>query len=164
MRRLDKHQKRHHAIFMGIRFIAAFLGVFVSVNAHAQSAATHEISAQIKISKNFQGHIVCSLYRDAKKYPSGKLPESDILKLPLNELNKDNIICNYKDLKPGKYAVAVFHDLNSNGKMDTNDLGFPIEPFGFSNNASNRTFGPPTFRDIQVSIGSASKKFTINLH
>ncbi|MFN4253501.1 MAG: DUF2141 domain-containing protein [Saprospiraceae bacterium] len=38
------------------------------------------------------------------------------------------------DLPPGQYAASVFHDLNSNGKLDTNLFGIPTEPYGFSNN------------------------------
>ena len=31
----------------------------------------------------------------------------------------------------GTYAIEVYQDLNSNGKMDTNFLGIPKEPYGF---------------------------------
>ena len=37
-------------------------------------------------------------------------------------------------LAPGRYAVAVIHDENSNHKLDRNFIGFPMEGFGFSNN------------------------------
>lgn len=50
----------------------------------------------------------------------------------------------FLNLPENNYAVAVFHDINSNDDLDTNRLGIPIEPFGFSNNP--RLFGPPTFR------------------
>ena len=36
-------------------------------------------------------------------------------------------------LAPGSYAVSVFHDANSNGKLDT-FAGIPREGYGFSNN------------------------------
>src|SRR5262245_49789263 len=38
------------------------------------------------------------------------------------------------DVPYGDYGVAVFHDENSNGKMDKYVLGIPLEPYGFSNN------------------------------
>ncbi len=38
------------------------------------------------------------------------------------------------DLHPGEYAISIFHDLNENGILDTNRLGIPNEPFGFSLN------------------------------
>lgn len=40
----------------------------------------------------------------------------------------------FKDLPPGRYALAVVDDENGNGKLDTNFIGIPKEGFGFSNN------------------------------
>lgn len=37
-------------------------------------------------------------------------------------------------LPPGRYAIAVMHDENSNHKLDRNFIGIPKEGFGFSNN------------------------------
>jgi uncharacterized protein (DUF2141 family) len=34
-------------------------------------------------------------------------------------------------IKPGKYAIAVIHDENCNGKLDTNMFGIPKEGYGF---------------------------------
>lgn len=38
----------------------------------------------------------------------------------------------------GNYAIRLFLDINNNQKLDTNFLGKPIEPFGFSNNPKVR--------------------------
>ncbi len=46
------------------------------------------------------------------------------------------------DLEPGVLAVAVMHDENGNGAMDTNFLGIPREGGGVSNNPPPRR-GPP---------------------
>jgi len=51
-----------------------------------------------------------------------------------------------EDLEAGVYAVSVLHDVNGNGKVDTNFLGIPKEPLGMSNNAKGR-FGPPKWKD-----------------
>jgi uncharacterized protein (DUF2141 family) len=48
------------------------------------------------------------------------------------------------ELPEGVYAIKLFLDLNGNGEMDTNFLGIPKEPFGFSNNAKGK-LGPPSF-------------------
>jgi uncharacterized protein (DUF2141 family) len=48
------------------------------------------------------------------------------------------------NLKPGTYAIAVFHDRNKNGKLDKNIFGAPTESYGFSNNARS-TFSAPSF-------------------
>ena len=43
-----------------------------------------------------------------------------------------------ENLAYGQYAIAVYHDKNKNGKLDTNMLGIPLEEYGFSNNARSR--------------------------
>ena len=40
----------------------------------------------------------------------------------------------YPDVKPGNYAILVYHDTNRNKDLDENFLGIPTEQFGFSNN------------------------------
>lgn len=54
------------------------------------------------------------------------------------------ITVTFKDIPAGRYAIACFHDKNSNQKVDSNLLGFPLEPVCFSNNATIST-GAPTF-------------------
>ena len=49
-----------------------------------------------------------------------------------------------KDLPEGPLALSLHHDANANGQMDTNAIGIPTEPYGFSNNAVG-SFGPPRF-------------------
>lgn len=56
-------------------------------------------------------------------------------------------------LAPGDYAVAVIHDENANGKLDT-FAGIPREGYGFSRNAPVR-FGPPRFAAARFTLGSA---------
>ena len=52
---------------------------------------------------------------------------------------------------PGTYAVAVHHDEDGDGEMDTGLFGIPSEPHGFSNNARGR-FGPPSWRAARVRV------------
>lgn len=55
----------------------------------------------------------------------------------------------------GEYAIAVYHDKNKNGKLDTNFLGIPKENYGFSNNARGR-FGPASWQEAKFSIQEKS--------
>ncbi len=57
----------------------------------------------------------------------------------------------FNDLPPGNYALAVFHDANANDRLDTNWVGIPKEPMGFSN-ARMKTFGPPSFEECLVEL------------
>ncbi len=48
------------------------------------------------------------------------------------------------DLPPGRFGIAIIHDANGNGSLDTGALRIPLEAFAFSNGARVR-FGPPSF-------------------
>lgn len=72
---------------------------------------------------------------------------------------KMNVIFN--NINPGVYGIAVFHDQDKNGKLSKNNFGYPIEPYGFSNNKFG-TFGPPEFEEISFKV-IEGKKTSINL-
>lgn len=57
----------------------------------------------------------------------------------------------FDDVAAGRYALAVVHDENGNGELDTM-LGIPREGFGFSRNP-RIGFGPPKFADAGFDIG-----------
>ena len=56
-------------------------------------------------------------------------------------------------LPNGEYALAVFHDENGNDELDTNWLGIPREPIGFSK-GHMKTFGPPSFKECAFKVAS----------
>ena len=57
-------------------------------------------------------------------------------------------------LKAGEYAFCVYHDVNGDGKLNTNAIGIPKEPFGFSNYDGK---GPPgNFKKHKVFIDGAT--------
>lgn len=60
------------------------------------------------------------------------------------------------------HGIAVYHDLNDNGKLDRNSLGIPKEPYTFSNNPAAK-WQAPGFTDIafvpnRIANGSLSLK------
>ena len=68
----------------------------------------------------------------------------------------------FTNLKPGRYAVIVFHDENDNGKLDENPWGVPTEGYGFSNNAEG-FLAPPSFKDAAVLLDSPDRAISITL-
>jgi len=59
----------------------------------------------------------------------------------------------FQDVPTGKYAITIFHDKNSDGKLNTNFIGIPKEPYGFSNNPS-ALFGPPSYEKCLFEVKS----------
>jgi uncharacterized protein (DUF2141 family) len=60
----------------------------------------------------------------------------------------------FGDLKVGVYAIKAFHDVNGDGKMNTNPFGLPIEPVAFSNNI-RPNMGPAVWDRAQVAVTGA---------
>ena len=65
--------------------------------------------------------------------------------------NSDEVTVTVALPSAGKYAVAIFQDKNGNNKLDTNFMGIPEEPFGFSN-AKSYPMGTPKFKTAAVDI------------
>ena len=79
--------------------------------------------------------------------------DSFLLKKVNIESTKDQEISFY--LPSGKFAISVFHDINGDEELNTNFVGIPKEPYGFSK--ARGTFGPPSFEKASfVMPGSPS--------
>lgn len=65
-------------------------------------------------------------------------------------------------LPDGPLAISLFQDTNANGKLDSNAMGMPTEPYGFSNNAAGN-FGPPTFEQaVFTPVTGQVARITLN--
>ena len=68
----------------------------------------------------------------------------------------------FTGLPPGRYAVSVYHDLDSNGRMETDRFGRPLERYGTSNNVRG-LFGPPTFAAAALTVADSPREIEITL-
>jgi uncharacterized protein (DUF2141 family) len=66
-------------------------------------------------------------------------------------------------LPAGQYAVAVLHDQNASGKIETNILGIPKEGVSTSNNPRPR-FRAPSFEESRFDLPEEGKTIAITLH
>ena len=98
-----------------------------------------------------KGTIHYGVYNNPKLFPD----ESGKILGGFEEVSKvieDGLLID--DLEESNYAIAIFHDKNSNNKFDT-FFSIPKEKFGFSKNA--RVFlGPPKFEDAAFFVGQNS--------
>ncbi len=62
----------------------------------------------------------------------------------------------------GKYSIAIFHDLNKDGKLNTNLWGIPTEPYAFSR-TPNSKWKKPTFQNTHIVLGSATQEVRLQL-
>ncbi|HEX8785926.1 MAG TPA: DUF2141 domain-containing protein [Telluria sp.] len=103
-----------------------------------------------------KGQIMVALYDKAAGF----------LKRPLREVSvpakAGSITVVLKDLVPGDYGFAVYHDANGNGRLDTNPMGIPIEPVAFSKDAQGR-MGPPSFDAVKLAVPAAGSTVSVKL-
>lgn len=92
--------------------------------------------------------IYCYLFTTADGYPM-KLQKAQTKVTA--KVDGTTAICRFVKVKAGTYATMSFHDLNRNGKLDTNWLGIPREGVVSSNNAKGN-MGPPSFKDASFSV------------
>ena len=79
------------------------------------------------------------------------------------QVTEDKVTLTIKDIPVGIYAIAVFQDIDANGKLNSNLFGAPTEPYGFSNNLFGK-FGPPDYEDVSFYIEDGKTvSLTINL-
>lgn len=78
--------------------------------------------------EEIKGKIVIGLYKNHKNFPKvGKQYKGIITKITSKRATYTFI-----DVPNGYYAIALFHDINSNGKLDYNFFGIPKELYAFS--------------------------------
>ena len=115
-----------------------------------------DLTVEVVGLKNDQGNIHVALFNTKKDFPYQKaiFLEKEVT------INNNYSFCIFTNLKPGAYAIAAYHDENNNNEFDQNFLGFPLESFGFSNQA--KVFlGPPSFDDAKFFI--LDKNITVKI-
>lgn len=68
----------------------------------------------------------------------------------------------FTGVKPGKYAIALLHDENDNGKADRAMGMMPKEGYGFSRDAPVN-MAPPKFTDAVFALGEGTMRLAIKM-
>ena len=140
---------------------SAFL---LPLTSHSQEAVPGEGSLNITITniENGSGTLYVAILNSDKnwlKSDTDALPFRDVAQ-PIT--NTDDLVINVGGLPPGEYAVSVFQDIDGNTELDTNFIGYPKEPFGFS--APMGKFGPPDFSEAAITISGGTSSVEVSLN
>lgn len=113
----------------------------------------------LKISniQKMQGDIKIGVFKSESSF----LKENLALKNYSIKVIKNTTILTITDLPKGEYAISMFHDENSDNKMNTNFIGIPKEPYGFSNNIKPK-MSAPKYKDCKFNF-SDDKTLEIKL-
>ena len=138
--------------------LAAGIVCGLGSNARAQSAPAQVIRITFVGLSNNIGRVGCIIFNSADGFPRVRSKAAGRTHAPIQ--NQAGT-CEFKNLPPGTYAAAVFHDQYETGKMKTNLLGMPQEAFGFSNDAKPSTLTPPSFDAASFSYPGGTMDITV---
>ncbi len=106
------------------------------------------LTVNLKNISSSKGKMLLALFNKEEGFPGTPQKAFRILDVPAS---KPSITLTINQIPPGTYALAVFHDVNSDGELNTNFLGIPKEDYGFSNNARSK-FRAPYFNEAAFSF------------
>jgi uncharacterized protein (DUF2141 family) len=143
---------------MGI-FVVLTLANLTAV-AFAQTSCPG-IHVQVLNIRNSTGTIDCALFDSPDGFPVEAI--HSVMNVMVIKIRKTQARCDFEDIVPGTYAIAVIHDENMNGKLDTNWLGIPKEGYGFSKDVK-ATLGAPPFSAASFEYDGGTLDLTIRMH
>ncbi len=148
---------------MGVRCVALWavlmLANFPAI-VFAQSSCPG-IHVTIPNIRNNAGSVACALFESPAGFPTEFLHSAT--NIMMIKIRDSQARCNFLDIPPGTYALAVIHDENMDGKLATNFLGVPTEGYGFSSGAK-ATMSAPSFEAASFSYSGQNLDLTIRLN
>jgi len=124
----------------------------------ASAGERSDLTVRTHAMRNSDGQVLCALFNGPDGFPDGE----NAVQGDRSKVSHGKATCQFKNLKPGVYAVAVFHDEDGDGEMDS-VLGIPTEGFGFSNNAKPGMFGPPSFNEAAFRVSGGKRALSIKM-
>ena len=122
--------------------------------------ATADVTVVATGLRNAHGVVRACMTGEAAHFPDCKNP---VASYSLVGEAAGSVTLIFHNVKPGRYAIALLHDENDNGKADRAVMMIPVEGFGFSRDAKVR-FGPPRFGDAAFDVApGATEKLVIRM-
>jgi uncharacterized protein (DUF2141 family) len=127
-------------------------------NANLESSEKNLLSLNLNVKniKHDKGSILIAIYNKEEEFMKERYADKSVKVDALENLKVE------LQLPPGRYAITIFHDINDNNELNTNIIGIPKEPYGFSNNPKI-TFGPPNFKQASFDFTLPSQDIEIVL-
>jgi uncharacterized protein (DUF2141 family) len=143
-----------------VRYFRSMIGPVLAclLTCHAMQASAEGLPLIVKVEgvKSDKGNIRAALYGDAKTFRK----EAEAVAVVQQAASPGEVILRWNDLKPGRYAVVVYHDEDANGELNRRFGMFPTEGYGLSNNP--KVSGPPPFEPSAFELSSPAE-ITIEL-
>jgi len=144
------------------RYAAWFAALVFAMPAAAALAQSPCPGIHVKVLniRNSTGTVACALFESEAGFPVEYLRSAT--NIMVIKIRKSQARCDFEDIPPGTYALAVIHDENMNGILDTGFMGVPTEGYGFSNDAK-ALLGAPSFSAASFQYDGRTLDLTIGL-
>lgn len=119
----------------------------IALSLTAAPALAADLTVRVLGGKAVQGDLYAAVYDG----PDTFLADGASTQSTRQRMNGAAATIRFADVPAGRYAVSVFVDKNGNGELDTNLIGSPTEPYGFSRDARGN-MGPPDFEASAVDV------------
>lgn len=124
-------------------FLLMLLIGFMTATVNAQNGITVKVDGI----ENAKGKLYVALFDSQTPF----LSKSDMGRIV--DITNNTETLSFNDLGKGEYAIAIFQDENSNGKLDLGEYGIPVEKYGFSNNVDPaQVKRPPLFSECKFEV------------
>jgi uncharacterized protein (DUF2141 family) len=141
--------------------IASITSIFGSLSGlqTARAMAGSRLNIEIEGIANPRGNICFTIFERSEGFPRDGAKALQAECRPISNLP---VTLTLEGLTAGNYAVAVFHDENADGQLNTNAVGIPQEGFGFSNNPPILT-GAPKFSEATFFVAGQNTTVRITM-
>ena len=142
--------------------LLSVLGIALDVSkirANANTNLSGNLTVEINGFRNREGQACVSLFASSQGFPNNR---KNVVQRQCHKITSVPLTVNFRNLKAGNYAVAIIHDTNGDGTLNRNDIGMPIEGYGFSRNPEIRT-AAPKFNDATVLIAGPNTNVQVQL-
>lgn len=109
---------------------------------------TISVSVDVSNITQTRGSLRIGIFREGNPFTGPKAKPDFFKVVPITAATTQQVVVG---LPAGRYVIAIYHDLNDNGKLDKNMVGYPKEPFGFSKNF-RPILSAPSFEDCAIEI------------
>ncbi len=100
-------------------------------------AKSQNLTLEVRDIENLKGYLMVAIYNSKESYRKSPVSAFRV------EVKDKVMILPCQGLPAGTYAIALYHDENNNGVLDTGAYGRPTEKYGFSNDAEGVMGEPP---------------------
>jgi uncharacterized protein (DUF2141 family) len=123
------------------------IGILILGANYLVKAQTANLTINVSGLKEIRGGIQLGLYNESASFPK---PDLEFMVISILA-DSSSVTYTIPELPVGEYAIALYHDINSDKTCNKNWIGVPTESYGFSNNV-RVIFSAPSFEKTKFNL------------